>query len=63
MPAHASADLLKDALGDQRVLHLGRRSGFGAAVDEAVRTVGPVDPEGLPYLARRTSSWDPVTRT
>ncbi|GAB2627474.1 glycosyltransferase [Streptomyces capparidis] len=61
--ADASAELLKDALGDQRVLHLGRRTGFGAAVDEAVRTVPPVDPSALPYLGRTSGGWDPATRT
>ncbi|MFI6350461.1 glycosyltransferase [Streptomyces sp. NPDC050560] len=60
--ADASAALLTDALGDDRVLHLARRTGFGAAVDEAVRTAGPLTPDDLPYL-KRPSGWDPVTRT
>ncbi|KRV48725.1 family 2 glycosyl transferase [Wenjunlia vitaminophila] len=59
--ADYSANLLQDALGSERVIHLGRRSGFGTAVTEAVRTAGPVDPDGLPYLARR-GGWDPVAR-
>ncbi|MBT2386845.1 glycosyltransferase family 2 protein, partial [Streptomyces sp. ISL-11] len=57
-----SARLLAEALGDDRVLHLARRTGFGAAVDEAVRTVPAPDPGGLPYL-KRSSGWDPVSRT
>ncbi|MDI5973013.1 glycosyltransferase family 2 protein [Streptomyces sp. SL13] len=57
-----SARLLTEALGDQRVLHLARRTGFGAAVAEAVRAVPPVSAEDLPYL-QRPSAWDPVTRT
>lgn len=57
-----SARLLAEALGDDRVLHLARRTGFGAAVDEAVRSVPAPDPETLPYL-RRSSGWDPVSRT
>ncbi|MEC3994518.1 glycosyltransferase [Actinacidiphila sp. DG2A-62] len=60
--ADDSARLLADALGDQRVLHLARRTGFGAAVDEAVRTAAPLTAEHLPYLRRR-SGWDPVSRT
>ncbi|MFE0045435.1 glycosyltransferase [Streptomyces albireticuli] len=57
-----SARLLAEALGDDRVLHLARRTGFGAAVDEAVRSVPAPDPETLPYL-KRSSGWDPVSRT
>ncbi|TKA10098.1 glycosyltransferase family 2 protein [Actinacidiphila oryziradicis] len=60
--ADDSARLLAESLGDQRVLHLARRSGFGAAVDEAVRAAGPVPIEQLPYLVRQ-SGWDPVSRT
>ncbi|GGO88080.1 glycosyltransferase [Wenjunlia tyrosinilytica] len=60
--ADESANLLEDSLGKDRVLHLARRTGFGAAVDEAARLAGPVDTESLPYLARR-SGWDPVTRS
>ncbi|MFE4635150.1 glycosyltransferase family 2 protein [Streptomyces sp. NPDC056773] len=60
--ADDSARLLGEALGEDRVLHLARRTGFGAAVDEAVRTAGTLTPEELPYL-KRPSGWDPVSRT
>ncbi|MEV7420612.1 glycosyltransferase [Streptomyces sp. NPDC089919] len=60
--ADDSARLLAEALGDDRVLHLARRTGFGAAVDEAVRIAGTLTPEELPYL-KRPSGWDPVSRT
>ncbi|MET9321836.1 glycosyltransferase [Streptomyces sp. NPDC003038] len=60
--ADESARLLTEALGDDRVLHLARRTGFGAAVDESVRTAGILTPEDLPYL-KRPSGWDPVSRT
>ncbi|MEV0374158.1 glycosyltransferase [Streptomyces sp. NPDC050636] len=60
--ADDSARLLAEAIGDQRVLHLARRSGFGTAVDEAVRTAGVLTPDDLPYL-KRPSGWDPVSRT
>ncbi|MFI6639152.1 glycosyltransferase [Streptomyces sp. NPDC050504] len=60
--ADDSARLLGEALGDDRVLHLARRTGFGTAVDEAVRTAPPLGPEELPYL-KRPSGWDPVSRT
>ncbi|MFD9816515.1 glycosyltransferase [Streptomyces sp. NPDC059080] len=60
--ADDSAQLLGAALGDERVLHLARRSGFGTAVDEAVRTAPVLTPDDLPYL-RRPSGWDPVSRT
>ena len=60
--ADDSARLLAESLGDQRVLHLARRTGFGAAVEEAVRTAAPLTAEQLPYLARR-SGWDPVSRS
>ncbi|MGW5424384.1 glycosyltransferase family 2 protein [Streptomyces sp. NPDC003943] len=60
--ADDSARLLSDALGDDRVLHLARRTGFGAAVEEAARTAPVLGPEELSYL-KRPSSWDPVTRT
>ena len=60
--ADESARLLTEALGDERVLHLARRSGFGTAVDEAVSTAGVLTPDDLPYL-KRPSGWDPVTRT
>lgn len=60
--ADDSARLLTEALGDERVLHLARRSGFGTAVDEAVRTAGVLTPDDLPYL-KRPSGWDPVSRT
>ncbi|WUD75021.1 glycosyltransferase [Streptomyces sp. NBC_00510] len=60
--ADDSARLLAESLGDHRVLHLARRSGFGAAVDECVRAAEPLTTEQLPYLGR-PSSWDPVSRT
>ncbi|MFE0538795.1 glycosyltransferase [Streptomyces nigra] len=60
--ADQSAQLLTDALGDDRVLHLARRTGFGQAVDEANRTAPVLTPDELTYL-KRPSGWDPVTRT
>ncbi|MGW2299000.1 glycosyltransferase family 2 protein [Streptomyces violaceorubidus] len=60
--ADDSSRLLADALGDDRVLHLARRTGFGQAVEEAARTAPLLTPEDLPYL-RRPSGWDPVTRS
>ncbi|GHG77073.1 glycosyltransferase family 2 protein [Streptomyces griseocarneus] len=56
-----SRRLLADALGADRVLHLARRSGFGTAVEEAVRTAPEHTADDLPYL-RRSSGWDPVSR-
>ncbi|MFJ8233202.1 glycosyltransferase family 2 protein [Streptomyces sp. NPDC094448] len=60
--ADESAQLLTEALGADRVLNLARRTGFGTAVGEAVRTAGVLTPDDLPYL-RRPSGWDPATRT
>ncbi|MFE7778098.1 glycosyltransferase family 2 protein [Streptomyces sp. NPDC057445] len=60
--ADDSARLVTEALGADRVLHLARRTGFGAAVEEAVRTAGALTPDDLPYL-KRPSGWDPATRT
>ncbi|WP_405780262.1 glycosyltransferase [Streptomyces sp. NBC_00859] len=60
--ADASASLVTEALGAERVLHLARRTGFGTAVDEAARTAGVLTPEELPYL-KRPSGWDPVSRS
>ncbi|KJY43127.1 family 2 glycosyl transferase [Streptomyces sp. NRRL B-1568] len=60
--ADHSAQLLADALGDDKVLHLARRAGFGTAVDEAVRTAARLTAEELPYL-KSSSGWDPVGRT
>ncbi|KIF69614.1 family 2 glycosyl transferase [Streptomyces sp. AcH 505] len=60
--ADDSARLLTESLGADRVLHLARRSGFGTAVEEAVRTAGVLTPDDLPYL-KRPSSWDPETRS
>ncbi|WP_432188264.1 glycosyltransferase [Streptomyces sp. Tue6028] len=60
--ADDSAQLLTEALGADRVLHLARRTGFGQAVEEASRTAPVLTPEDLPYL-KRPSGWDPVTRT
>ncbi|MER7089808.1 MULTISPECIES: glycosyltransferase family 2 protein [Streptomyces rochei group] len=60
--ADDSARLVTDALGDDHVLHLARRTGFGQAVEEATRIAPVLTPEDLPYL-KRPSGWDPVTRT
>ncbi len=60
--ADESAQLVTDALGADRVLHLARRTGFGQAVEEANRTSPLLTPDELPYL-KRPSGWDPVTRT
>ncbi|WP_411075443.1 glycosyltransferase family 2 protein [Streptomyces sp. cmx-4-7] len=60
--ADDSAQLVADAVGADRVLHLARRTGFGAAVEEAARTAPALGPEDLPYL-KRPSGWDPVSRT
>ncbi|MEV6162994.1 glycosyltransferase [Streptomyces sp. NPDC052052] len=60
--ADDSARLVTEALGADHVLHLARRTGFGTAVDEAVRTAGVLTPDDLPYL-KRPSGWDPVSRT
>ncbi|MGF0171356.1 glycosyltransferase family 2 protein [Streptomyces sp. Marseille-Q5077] len=57
-----SAQLVTDALGADRVLHLARRTGFGQAVEEANRTAPVLTPDELAYL-KRPSGWDPVTRT
>ncbi|MFI9627217.1 glycosyltransferase [Streptomyces sp. NPDC052042] len=60
--ADDSARLATEALGADRVLHLARRTSFGAAVDEAVRTAGALTADDLPYL-KRPDNWDPVTKT
>ncbi|MFF4171011.1 glycosyltransferase family 2 protein [Streptomyces sp. NPDC001744] len=60
--ADDSARLVAEAIGDDRVLHLARRTGFGAAVEEAARTAPVLGPEDLPYL-KRPSGWDPVSHT
>jgi GT2 family glycosyltransferase len=60
--ADDSARLVTEAIGDERVLHLARRTGFGAAVEEAARTAAVLGPDDLPYL-KRPSGWDPVSRT
>ncbi|MER7051551.1 glycosyltransferase family 2 protein [Streptomyces sp. NPDC000351] len=60
--ADDSARLVTEALGDDRVLHLARRTGFGQAVEEAARTAPLLTPDDLSYL-RRPSGWDPVTHT
>ncbi|MFI9203284.1 glycosyltransferase [Streptomyces sp. NPDC053048] len=59
--ADDSRRLLADALGADHVLHLARRSGFGTAVEEAVRTAPVHTADDLPYL-KRSSGWDPVSR-
>ncbi|MEU6475928.1 glycosyltransferase family 2 protein [Streptomyces sp. NPDC047017] len=60
--ADTSAQVLADALGADRVLHLARRTGFGQAVEEAVRAAPVLTPDELPYL-KRPSGWDPHSRT
>jgi GT2 family glycosyltransferase len=60
--ADDSAQLVTDALGADRVLHLARRTGFGQAVEECGLAAPVLTPEQLPYL-KRPSGWDPVTRT
>ncbi len=60
--ADDTARVLTDGLGADRVLHMARRTGFGAAVEECARTAGVLTPDDLPYL-KRPSGWDPVTRT
>ncbi|MGV4888948.1 glycosyltransferase [Streptomyces viridosporus] len=60
--ADDSARLVTDALGEDRVLHLARRTGFGQAVEECHRGAPLLTPEELPYL-KRPSGWDPVTRS
>ncbi|MFG3198804.1 glycosyltransferase [Streptomyces sp. NPDC048208] len=60
--ADDSAQLVTETLGDEAVVHLARRTGFGQAVDEATRLAPVLTPDDLPYL-RRPNSWDPVTRT
>ncbi|MEU0073037.1 glycosyltransferase [Streptomyces sp. NPDC006332] len=60
--ADDSAQLVTDALGADRVLHLARRTGFGQAVEEAGRSAPVLTPDELPYL-KRPSGWDPVSRT
>ncbi|MEV5437987.1 glycosyltransferase family 2 protein [Streptomyces sp. NPDC052682] len=60
--ADDSARLVTDALGDDRVLHLARRTGFGQAVEECHRSAPVLTPDELTYL-KRPSGWDPVTRT
>ncbi|MFE0347874.1 glycosyltransferase [Streptomyces griseoluteus] len=60
--ADDSAQLVTETLGDDAVVHLARRTGFGQAVDEATRLAPLLTPDDLPYL-RRPNSWDPATRT
>ncbi|MFD7704644.1 glycosyltransferase [Streptomyces caelestis] len=60
--ADDSARLVAEALGDERVLHLARRTGFGQAVEECNRSAPHLTPDDLPYL-KRPSGWDPVTRS
>ncbi|MGW3122300.1 glycosyltransferase [Streptomyces sp. NPDC001107] len=60
--ADDSAQLVTEALGADRVLHLARRTGFGQAVEEAERSAPVLTPDELPYL-KRPSGWDPVTRS
>ncbi|MFC5671749.1 glycosyltransferase [Streptomyces incanus] len=60
--ADDSARLVTEALGDDHVLHLARRTGFGQAVEECHRAAPHLTPDDLPYL-KRPSGWDPVTRS
>ncbi|WP_309061885.1 glycosyltransferase family 2 protein [Streptomyces sp.] len=60
--ADDSARLVADALGDDHVLHLARRTGFGQAVEECHHAAPVLTPEELPYL-KRPSGWDPATRS
>ncbi|GGX17066.1 integral membrane regulatory protein [Streptomyces malachitofuscus] len=60
--ADDSARLVTEALGDDHVLHLARRTGFGQAVEECNRSAPHLTPDDLPYL-KRPSGWDPVTRS
>ncbi|MET9155409.1 glycosyltransferase [Streptomyces griseoflavus] len=60
--ADDSARLVAEALGDDHVLHLARRTGFGQAVEECNRSAPHLTPDDLPYL-KRPSGWDPVTRS
>ncbi|MGW4224583.1 glycosyltransferase [Streptomyces bauhiniae] len=60
--ADDSAQLVAETLGDEAVVHLARRTGFGQAVDEATRLAPVLTTDDLPYL-RRPASWDPATRT
>ncbi|MCX2928332.1 glycosyltransferase [Streptomyces sp. NEAU-W12] len=60
--ADDSARLVTEALGDDHVLHLARRTGFGQAVEECHRAAPDLTPDDLPYL-KRPSGWDPVTRS
>ncbi|MGY3202100.1 GT2 family glycosyltransferase [Streptomyces sp. TE5632] len=57
-----SARLVTEALGDDHVLHLARRTGFGQAVEECNHAAPHLTPDDLPYL-KRPSGWDPVTRS
>ncbi len=60
--ADDSARLVSEALGDDHVLHLARRTGFGQAVEECNRSAPHLTPDDLPYL-KRPSGWDPATRS
>ncbi|MFI1419371.1 glycosyltransferase [Streptomyces sp. NPDC020731] len=60
--ADDSARLVAEALGDDHVLHLARRTGFGQAVEKCNRSAPHLTPDDLPYL-KRPSGWDPVTRS
>lgn len=59
----ASSDLLTNALGQGSVLHTGRRTAFGAAVAEALRTATPIDPASLPYRIDTYDVSDPFGDT
>ncbi|MYQ48414.1 glycosyltransferase [Streptomyces sp. SID4985] len=52
-----SAQLVAEALGDANVLHLARRTGFGAAVEEADRHAPVLTADDLPYL-RGLGGWN-----
>lgn len=59
----ASAGLLEDALGQGSVLHADRRTAFGAAVTEALRSAPHVDPATLPYRIDAYDASDPYGDT
>ncbi|MYW00091.1 glycosyltransferase family 2 protein, partial [Streptomyces sp. SID3343] len=58
-----SSSLLADALGQGSVLHTERRTAFGAAVTEALRSAPPVDPASLPYRIDAFDASDPFGDT
>ncbi|MFC5909388.1 glycosyltransferase family 2 protein, partial [Streptacidiphilus monticola] len=55
----ATPRLLAESLGAENVLDFGRRTGFGAAVNETVRQLPALRPEDLPY-AIHGGGYDPL---